>query len=234
MGYNWSIKRYYDFYMNKLNLAKGCSTCSMALFCHYLENDAVSLKQRSLKKNEVLHRAQDKFTNLYAIKQGSLKSYTSDAQGCVRIQHVYLKDEIYGFEGIYNAYYPYETTAMSPTLVCEMSYPFFMNLLQKNPELLEASLRLMSQQLLANPYLQLPTAQQKVAAFLLDLAKKLHNIEGELMRLPMVYEDIGNYLDLAPETISRVLTQFKKSKIISISKKMIQFLNIDKLKELAL
>lgn len=206
----------------------------MVLFCNYLENDAVSLKQLSLKKNDVLHRARDKFTHLYAIRQGSLKSYTSDAHGYERIQHLYLKDEIYGFDGIYNAYYPYETKAMSPTIVCEMSYPYFVELLQKKPELLEASLRLMSQQLLANKYLQLHSAQQKVATFLLDIAKKLHKKEGGVMRLPMIYEDIGNYLDLAPETISRVLTHFKKSKIISISKKMIQFLNTDKLKELAL
>lgn len=206
----------------------------MVLFCNHLINDPISLKQRTLKKNDVLHHARDKFTHLYAIREGSLKSYSSDVHGTERIQHLYLKDEIYGFDGIYNDYYPYETKAMSPTVVCEMPYAYFVDLMHKQPELLEPSLRLVSQQLLANQYLHLHSAQQKVAAFLLDIAKKLNKNEGDLLRLPMVYEDMGNYLDLAPETISRVLTHFKKSMIISISKKMIRFLNSDKLKELAL
>jgi CRP/FNR family transcriptional regulator, anaerobic regulatory protein len=50
--------------------------------------------------------------------------------------------------------------------------------------------------------------------------------------LPLVYQDIGNYLNLAPETISRVLAKFKQSNIISLSKKTMQILNSDKLKEL--
>lgn len=206
----------------------------MVLFCSHLENDSIFLKQRTLKKNDVLHHARDKFTHLYAIRQGSLKSYTSNAHGSERIHHLYFKDDVYGFDGIYNAYYPYETKAMSPTVVCEMSYPYFVELLQRRPQLLEPSLRLISQHLLANQYLQLHSAQQKIAAFLLDLARKSNKTEDGLMRLPMVYEDVGNYLDLAPETISRVLTHFKKLQIISISKKMIQFLNPDKLREIAL
>jgi CRP/FNR family transcriptional regulator, anaerobic regulatory protein len=204
----------------------------MRLFCSHLEHDHLFLQQRTLKKNEVLHHARDKFTHLYAIRQGALKSRTSDYQGIERIHHLYLKDEIYGFDGIYNAYYPYETIAMCPTVVCEMSYPYFLELMHHNTQLLETSLQLMSQQLTANHYLQRYSAQQKVAAFLLDLAKRLHKLENELMVLPLVYQDIGNYLNLAPETISRVLAKFKQSNIISLSKKTMQILNSDKLKEL--
>lgn len=225
--------RYYGFDVTNLYFANVCQSCSMRLFCSHLENDQLFLQQRTLKKNEVLHHARDKFTHLYAIRQGALKSQTSDYQGIERIHYLYLKDEIYGFDGIYNAYYPYETTAMCPTIICEISYPYFLELMHHNTQLLEASLQLMSQQLTANHYLQLHSAQQKVAAFLLDLAKRLHKLENELIVLPLVYQDIGNYLNLAPETISRVLAKFKQSNMISLSKKMMRILNLDKLKELA-
>lgn len=204
----------------------------MISFCANLEKEHLFLGQRRLKKNDVLHHARDKFTHLYVVKQGSLKALVCNYQGLERIQYLYLKNEVYGFDGIYNAVYPYETRALCATVICEMPYRSFLKLINRHPQLLEQSLKLMSQQLASTQYLQLHSAQQKVAAFLLDLSKRLDTKDNELLKLPMAYQDIAYYLNLAPETISRVLAQFKKSKIINTSKKMIQFLNLNQLREI--
>lgn len=210
-----------------------CKSCSMIDFCSNLEQKNIHLTLHVLKKNEILCAAGEKFTHLYVVRQGALKSKVNDAQGFERIKYLYFKNEIYGFDAISSAYYPYETSALSTTTVCELPYSYFFELIQRQPKLLEQSLQLMSRQIASDPYPQHHSAQQKVSAFLLDLARRLDKKESDCIVFPMVYQDIAYYLNLSPETISRVFTHFKDAKIIAISKRIIRFLNFDKLKELA-
>jgi len=91
-------------------------------------------------------------------------------------------------------------------------------------------LYLMSQQLTGSAYLQLVTAQQKVAAFLLDLRNRLspHSEDASFI-LPMAYQDIGDYLGLATETVARTLSLFKKNGLIAIETKKMHLFEIKKL-----
>ena len=219
--------------MNTLTKADVCGSCGMMSFCSTLEQDSLHLTQRILKKNEVLHHAGDKFVSLYAIREGALKSRVSDIQGFERIKYFYLKDEIYGFEAIYHSYYPYEARALCTTTVCELPYAYFLQLIQQKPLLLAQSLQFMSQQIANASYPQHHCAQQKVAAFLIDIARRLHKKQHETMSIPMVHQDIAHYLSLTAETVSRILSHLKKEKIISITKKRVQFLNLVKLQEIA-
>lgn len=187
-----------------------------------------------LKKHEVLYLPENKFRNIYAIQHGHLKTYQIDADGNELIRGFYFTGEALGFEAIYTQHYLFSAVALTDSVVCEIPYDNFLELLHLNPALQKHILYLMSQQLNRGSYLPSITAEKRLAAFLIDLSYRLHPQEMQpRYLLPMSRQDIGNYLKLTAETISRLLSQFKKNKIIAIEHKKIHLLQPEKLKLIA-
>lgn len=219
-----------------------CENCTFAPFCitdgkksRQLNQINLSVKQHyHLKKNEALFLTQNTFRNLYAIQRGVLKAYQVDADGNELIQGFYFTGEIIGFDAIYTRHYLFSAVALSETVVCEIPYDNFLELLHSRPALQKHVLYLISQQLNIGSYLILSTAEQRLAAFLIDLSTRLYPLHQQLkFLLPMSRQDIGNYLRLTAETISRLLSQLKENKIITIDHKKIHFLQLEKLKLIA-
>lgn len=227
---------------NKANPLSSCSSCGFSPFCHLEEvnpqwmhqiNSAVK-RQLVLKKKQSLYVPQNTFHSLYAIHSGCLKTYEIDRDGNELINSFYFAGEILGFEAIARGNYLFSAAALSDALVCEIPYSHFIELLNSNSNLQKQILYLMSQQLTTGTYLNFVTAEQRLAAFLIDLSERLFVSEPHLeFNFPMSRQDIGNYLRLTAETISRLLAQFKDSKIITIEHKKIQFLQLDQLKTIA-
>ncbi len=219
-----------------------CEHCTFSPFCNaqekssnWMNDNNHAVKQHfHLKKNEVFYLPQNTFRNLYAIQQGQLKTYQVDADGNELIRGFYFTSEILGFEAIYSRHYPFSVAALSETIICEIPYDNFLELLQLNSSLQKYILHLMSQQLSMGSYLGSIKAEQRLAAFLIDLANRLHPLDMQLkFALPMSRQDIGNYLKLSAETVSRLLSRFKENKIISIDHKSIELLQPEQLKLIA-
>ena len=70
-------------------------------------------------------------------------------------------------------------------------------------------------------------ADERVAAFLLDLAARhaVRGFSGTRLRLSMSRAEIANYLRLAAETVSRVLSRFGAQQLIEIQGRELQLLN---------
>lgn len=223
---------------------QSCSNCGFSPFCTLEEAEANSRwvnqvssavkQQHVLKKKQSLYFPKTTFHNLYAIKSGCLKTYEVDSDGNELIRGFYFAGEILGFDAIARGDYRYSAIALSDALVCEIPYIHFTELLCSHPNLQKQILYLISQQLAIGSYLNFITAEQRLAAFLIDLSKRLVVCEQHReFLLPMSRQDIGNYLGLTAETISRLFTQFKNNKIISIEHKKIQLLQLDQLKSIA-
>ena len=217
--------------MPNLHLSKfTCQQCSFSAFCFGAEKSDIVTKHHHLKRKETLHLPGDVFKSFYAIQSGALKTFTTDAMSNEIIHGLYLQKEVYGYDAIYTERYVFSAEALSETVLCEIPYQSFLQLLQKKPNLLSRMLYLMSQQLTVSSYLQLVTAQQKMAAFLLDLRNRLSpHSEDPSFLLPMAYQDIGDYLGLATETVSRILSLFKKNDMIAIDNKKIHLFEIKQL-----
>lgn len=219
-----------------------CNWCTFSPFCIKNEDGPLLVKQENLvvkqrhylKRKEVLCFPKTKFRNLYAIQQGAIKTFHIDASGNELIRGFYFSGEILGYEAIYTGRYLFSAVALSETIVCEIPYENFVNLLHSRPELQNRILYLMSQQLSAGFYLASATAEQRLCAFLLDLSTRL-STSGILQEFlfPMSRQDIGNYLMLTPETISRILSKLQKNKLIELDQKKIHFLRRKKIKEIA-
>ena len=217
--------------MSNLHLSTlNCQQCSFGEFCFGSEKSDIVTKHHHLKRNEILHVPGDVFKSFYAIQSGALKTFTTDAMSNETIHGLYLQKEVYGYDAIYTEHYVFSAEALSATVLCEIPYQSFLQLLQKKPNLLSRMLYLMSQQLTMSSYLQLVTAQQKVAAFLLDLRNRLspHSEDASFL-LPMAYQDIGDYLGLATETVSRTLSLFKKKGLIAIETKKMHLFELEQL-----
>lgn len=227
---------------NKFNPIKPCSNCGFLPFCsldggipHWLNQISSAVKQyHVLKTKQTLFLPQNKFHNLYAIKSGSLKTFEVDKEGNELIRGFYFTGEILGFEAIASGTYLFSAIALSETIVCEIPYNHCLELLNSNSSLQKHLLYLFSQKLMVGSYLNFVTAEQRLAAFLIDLFQRLQVSEQHMeFTLPMSRQDIGNYLGLTAETISRLFSQFKKNRIISIEHKKIQFFQLDQLKLIA-
>lgn len=189
---------------------------------------------RRLKRKEVLHLPQNKFQNFYAIQQGALKTYQVEANGKELIRGFYFSNEILGYEAIATGHYLFSAAALTDTVICEVPYDNFLKLVHSEPSLQKHSLHLISKQLNAGSYLASTTADQRLAAFLLDLSTRLPHSKTELdFILPISREDIGNYLRLTAETISRILSRLQKTKVLVITQKRVQILNPAKLQRMA-
>lgn len=226
----------------QVNSSQSCTNCGFFLFCNleganprgvHQSNSAVK-QPLALKKKQSLYFPQKPFQSLYAIQSGCLKTYETDREGNELINGFYFAGEIFGFEAIARGNYIFSAATLSDALICEIPYIRVIELLSSNSSLQKQILHLMSQQLTTGIYTNFITAEQRLAAFLIDLSKRLFISEESIeFLLPMSRQDIGSYLRLTAETISRLFTQFKDKKIISIEHKNIQFLQLDQLKSIA-
>ncbi len=209
-----------------------CISCDFSSFCSIEDHDTVK-HFRTFKRNEIVYRANDKFFNLYAIKKGVIKSFQIDTEGNELIRKFNFRGEILGYEAIHNRHFPFSAIALCETTVCEIPYENFFNMIQTRPALMEHLLHLISEQLTAGSYLDMNTAEQRLASFILDLIARLRSTNTSELVLPMTRQDIGNYLRLATETVSRIFSRLQKNKILKIDHKNIRILKHHKLMEIA-
>lgn len=219
-----------------------CAKCTFAPFCLSDKKHARSIKpgnnplnrQRVLRRHEVFCQPKNKFQNLYVIQEGAVKTYQVEADGKELIRGFYFAGEILGYEAIATGHYLFSAVALQETLVCEIPYENFLELVHSKSTLQKRALYLISKQLSVGSYLLSTTAEQRVAAFLLDLSERLHPFKTQTeLVLPMSRQDIGNYLRLTAETVSRVISRLQKQYIIAIQHKHLDLLQLDQLKQIA-
>lgn len=219
-----------------------CRGCTFAPFCLMEQENLSQGKQinpivkrhRTLKQKEILFLSKSKFQNLYVIQHGALKTYHTEADGKELIRGFYFAGDVLGYKAIYTGHYVSSALALTETAICEIPYMHFLEFLHTRPTLQKHILYLISQRLNEGSYLGSTTAQQRLAAFLLDLSGRLHVSQAKLeFVLPMSRQDIGNYLRLTAETVSRLFSQMQKNEIIFIDHKKIRFLQLERLKQIA-
>lgn len=218
--------------------SKTCQVCSLVTCCAASVTETSSCEgstpivqtSKILKKGERLHKEKEKFNSIYAIQSGSLKAYQFDIHGKEHIHHFYFPGEVIGFEAISPGQYPYTIIALTETKLCEIPYKKLLQLMKQAPRLQHDLLTAISQRFSYKSRFTSPDADQRVCSFLLDIFDRL-NSKNNLneMKLYMSRYDIGNFLGLAPETVSRVLTRFDKLKLLSVNNRSIKLLDRKKL-----
>lgn len=224
-----------------------CQDCSISQLCiPYSLNeteldrlDNIIERKKPIQKGQEIFKAGQEMKCLYAIRSGTLKSYTITEQGDEQITAFHLAGDLVGFDGISDGTHPSFAQALETAMICEIPYDTLDNLSTSMPKLRQQILRLMSSEIVGDQNMILllskKNAEERLASFIHNLSTRFaeRGFSPREFRLSMTRGDIGNYLGLTVETISRLLGRFQKSEMIAVKGKYISILNEEKLAELA-
>ena len=212
-----------------------CQHCGFSQLClpFTLNNaeldtlDDIIERKKPLHKGDFLIEAGTKLHSLYAVRSGSFKTFTLTDQGEQQITGFHLPGDIVGFDGLSKQLHPSYAETLETAMVCEIPLPNLETLLDQLPRLRQQIMRLMSEDIQADQQMMLllnrKTAEQKLATFLSQLGQRYasRGFSANEFRLTMTRSDIGNYLGLTVETISRLLSKLDKEQLIAVDGKLI-------------
>ena len=217
-----------------------CKDCSLATLCLPLSLDMQDLdaldnivkRSRPLKKGEFLFRQGDTFSSVYAVRSGSLKTFSVTDCGEEQITGFHLPSEFVGLSGMDTELYPVSAIALETTSICEIPFDRLDDLSASLPQLRRQLMRIMSREIRDDQQMMMllskKTADERIATFLVNLSARFRarGYSPQQFRLAMSRNEIGNYLGLAVETVSRVFTRFQQNGLLEAEGKEINLINL--------
>lgn len=212
---------------------EACSACSLQELCLPLGLSAEGIEDLEqvvesrgpLHKGDHLFRRGDIFRAIYAVRSGYLKTYVENEEGDQHVLGFYMSGELLGLDSINAGRKQCSAEVLDTAMVCRLPFQELSRICRELPELQNQLLRLMSRELITAETLSAKhPADARMAAFLLGWGDRLHR-RGFSRRhfvLPMSRQDIASYLRLAPETVTRCLTQFIDANWIEVSRREIK------------
>lgn len=224
-----------------------CKDCSLSGMCLPLALqteeldtlDEIVKRGRPLKKGDMLFRQGEPFSSIYALRSGAIKTFSLSDGGEEQITGFHLASEMIGLSGMDNQQYPVSAMALETTSVCEIPFERLDDLTAVMPQLRKQVMRLMSREIREDQQMMLllskKTADERIATLLINLSARFRarGYSARSFRLAMSRNEIGNYLGLAVETVSRVFTRFQQQGLIAAEGKQIEILEHTELCALA-
>ncbi len=233
-------------HMTPHTIKVACSNCNLRELCMPvglsegdLERiDGLVANRRRVSRGEVLFQNGEIFTNLYAIRTGFFKTCVSSEDGRDQVTGFQMAGEIIGLDGIVNDHHTCDAVALEDAEVCVMPFSRIEDLSREVTSLQRHVHRIMSREIVReNGVLMLlgsMRAEERLATFLLNLVQRLHArgfSQSELV-LRMTREEIGSYLGLKLETVSRTFSKFSEDGIIEVKQRHVRILNTAALKDI--
>lgn len=219
--------------------AHSCNTCSIRCNCLAGGLEGRQLDKfesyrgcvRILRNGQHLFRNGDIFNAIYVIRSGMLKVTVITDDGGEQITGFYLPGEILGIDGIENGCYRTTAIALETSSICILPFQKLVELGLDFPSLQKQLWRHTSREIFKSQDLILSmgrkNAEARLARFLLSLSRRLREIgySPVAFNLPMGRHEIGNFLGMTLETVSRVLTRFEKSGYIKKERRNIHLID---------
>jgi CRP/FNR family transcriptional regulator len=222
-----------------------CQSCSFSHLCLPLslnKNELDSLddiieRKRPLHKHDKLVKTGQPFHSLYAVRSGSFKSYISDKDGVEQITGFHFPGDIIGFDALKDQTHQSYTQALETAMVCELPYDTLDKVSETFPKLRQQIMRFMSAEIKHDHDLMMllskRSAEERLLHFIDHLSQRFdeRGYSAKQFNLSMTRNEIGNYLGLTVETISRLLTRFQKEGLIQVDGKLITVLDFEGVKQ---
>lgn len=222
-----------------LPLKTHCSNCNLrdlCLPCGMKPADVGGLDdlhfgRTKVKAGQTLYHEGQAFRNIYAVRIGTFKSSLTLADGREQVSGFQMAGELMGLDGIANGAYASNSTALEDTEVCTIPYDQISNLAAASVDLQQAVSRLMSREIVKEHSLMMllgsMNAEERLAAFLLNLSQrlKLRGYSAGEFHLRMSRAEIGSYLGMKLETVSRTFSAFQQQGILEVDKRHIRIVD---------
>lgn len=233
--------------INISNIKATCKECALREHCipQGLDEadlgalDRVAKRRRKLKKGELLYRVGDPLRSLYAIFSGSIKTTGLMEDGRAQVTGFYLSGELLGIDAINSTRHPCTAEALESSEVCEIPYVALEELAQHVPHLQHHLFQIMSREIARDEQMLLMlgrmSAEERLAACLLSFFRRQARLglNGRDLKLSMLRQDLGDYLGLALETVSRLFSRFQEEGLIKVEGRHIQLRDPARLEALA-
>jgi CRP/FNR family transcriptional regulator, anaerobic regulatory protein len=226
--------------LNWTRCAVSCSTCASRKIClpcgldadKLSDVDELTRRKRRVSKGSCLYRNGDVFESLHAIRSGSFKSVGATRAGDEKVTGLYLPGELMGLDAINARCHRYDAIALEDSEVCIVPYAALTQLASRRPQLQAQLFRMLSGDISRDGGLMLlmgsMDARQRIAAFLLSLSRRYEKLgyASTRFRLRLTRGEIGSYLGLTLETVSRVLSCLERDGMIGAQQKEVQLKDV--------
>lgn len=193
---------------------------------------------KPLHRGDRLYYEGDEFDSIYAVRSGCIKTYKTADDGDELVTGFHFPGEIIGADGIENRYYMVSAEALDTTSLCEIPFKKLEKLCNEIPELMHRFYEVMSHEIVQDQQfiamLNKSNSELRVAALLLNISSRITRDQdfATEFNLPMSRGEIASYLGLTIETVSRIISKFRKSGLIEISGNRVLINTIPKLQQL--
>ncbi len=194
--------------------------------------------KRKVKRGANLFSDGDAFSALYAIRTGFFKTCVSTEDGREQVTGFQMAGEIMGLDGIVSDHHTCNAVALEDAEVCVMPFDQIENLSREVKALQHHVHKIMSREIVREHGVMLllgsMRAEERLAAFLLNLVQRLHarGFSRTELVLRMTREEIGSYLGLKLETVSRTFSKFAEEGSIEVKQRHVQILDPQALQQI--
>ena len=232
--------------MNPSSIKVACSNCNLRELCMPVglsdsdmqRIDDIVATRRKIKRGTPLFRNGERFTSLYAIRTGFFKTCVATEDGRDQVTGFQMAGEIIGLDGIVNDHHTCDAVALEDAEVCVMPFERIEDLSREVTSLQHHVHKIMSREIVREHGVMLllgsMRAEERLAAFLLNLVQRLHArgfSQSELI-LRMTRDEIGSYLGLKLETVSRTFSKFAEDGVVEVKQRHVRILSTEGLQRL--
>jgi len=196
-----------------------------------------ALSTRTLRRGQHLYWPGDTPTHVYSIHRGALKTYRISPDSSEWISGFHFPGEVLGLDAVIERPVRGGAVALSATTVCLIPVPMLVDSLGRSGAM---RLQLLGRfgdeiaRLEEQLSLDALSAERRLATFILWVANKLSDgSEQPTLSLPMSHKELGNYLRLVPETVSRLLARFYERGWVSVRRRELIVHHLEQLRRAA-
>jgi CRP/FNR family transcriptional regulator len=232
--------------MDPISIKVACSNCNLRELCLPMglnpeeldKMDNVISSRRRIKRGATLFSTGEKFTSLFAVRSGFFKTCVTTADGRDQVTGFQMTGEILGLDGIVSDHHACDAVALEDAEVCILPFDQIEELSREFTTLQHHVHKIMSREIVRDHSVMLLLgsmhADERLAAFLLNLVQRLHArgfSQSELV-LRMTREEIGSYLGMKLETVSRTFSKFAEEGIIDVKQRYVHIKDTDGLRRI--
>ena len=217
-----------------------CSSCNMREMClpaglsseDMQRIEGLVYARRRVKRGEALFNAGAEFNALYAIRSGFLKSSVLDGEGREQVTGFFMGGELVGLDGLGAGTYNGTAVALEDSEVCVLPYALIEEMAREVPALQRHLHSVLAREIVRDHGVMLllgsMRAEERLATFLLNLSRRFvrRGYSASDFHLRMTREELGSYLGLKLETVSRLFSSFQKDRLIEVQQKHVRIHDI--------
>jgi len=227
--------------------AISCESCSLNPVClpsGLTADELIQLeksidKTMKIKKKEAVFKTNQPSDGIYAVKSGAVKTSIANSDGQEQVLEFHLPGDILGFDAFNSGKHSCDAIALEDTLICKIPEATFDDLCIALPGLRKELKHQLGKEISHHQNLLLSLGQQqtdeRLATFLLQLSHHYQSrgFSNKEFVLPMSRQDLSNYLGMAVETLSRIISRMTDDNIIKVERRVVIISDMDKLEALA-